>query len=121
MKTKHYIILASCLFVLIAALTNPGTEKHKEKVKLKMNEFYEKEMNKEDNIETDQWAKSGKSIGMMLGKSMINMMIDNAVTSSNYILFSTTNVTWEGKTKSVGVGFFGNVFLSEKIDEALKK
>ena len=57
----------------------------------------------------------------MLGKSMINMIIDNAVTSSNYILFSTTEVTWEGNTKTVGIGILGNVFLSPEIDKALKK
>ncbi|MEO8534008.1 MAG: DUF4359 domain-containing protein [Flavobacterium sp.] len=121
MKTKHYIILAICLFLAAGALTNPDTEKHKEKVKLKMNEFYEKEMVKDDRLETDQLTKSGRSMGMLLGKSMINMMADNMVTSSNYILFSTTNVTWEGKTKSIGIGAFGNVFLSNEIDEALKK
>lgn len=121
MKTKNYIILAIGLFVTITTLTNPDKETHKEKVKLKMNESYDHEMSKEDNLSNDQFSQAGKSMGIILGKSMINMIIDNAVTSSNYILFSTTDVTWEGKTKTVGIGVLGNVFLSSEIDKALKK
>ncbi|WP_276381582.1 DUF4359 domain-containing protein [Flavobacterium sp. H4147] len=116
MKTKHYLIIGFLLFVIIAALTNPETDKHKEEVKLKMNTFLEKENNKINNNDNDQWAKAGN----VLAQSMINMMVDNMVSSSNYIIFSTTNVTYEGKTKTIGVGFLGNVFLSSKIDEAIK-
>ena len=121
MKTKHYVILGITLFMAILALTNPVQEIHKEKVRIKLNQFYEKEMAKEDNAATNQFSQAGKSMGMILAKSMINMVIDNAVSSSNYILFSTTNVTWEGNTKTVGIGILWNVFLSSKIDEAIKK
>lgn len=120
MKTKHYVIIGFCLFVLITALTNPGTEKHKEEVKLKMNAFLEKEMNKENADQNDKWSKAGAVMGNTLAKSMINMMVDNIVSSSNYILFSTTNATIDGETKTMGFGLLGNVFLSNKIDEALK-
>lgn len=112
MKTKHYVIIGFCLFAIITVLTNPGTEKHKEEVKVKMNAFLKKEMNKED---------TGSAIGNALAISMINMMVDNMVSSSNYILFSTTNVTVEGKTRTIGIGLLGNVFLSSKINEELKK
>lgn len=117
MKTKHYAIIGVSLFLLIIALTNPGTERHKEEVKLKMNAFLEKEMSKEN----DELSTAGGLMGKALAKSMINMMVDNMVTSSNYILFSTTNVTYEGKTKTIGFGILGNIFLSGKIDEALKQ
>jgi len=119
MKTRNYVILGITLLMVILALTNPNQEVHKEKVKVKLNEFYEKEM-ANDNT-SDQFSQAGNSMGMILAKSMINMVIDNSVSSSNYILFSTTNVTWEGKTKTVGFGILGNVFLSSKIDDAIKK
>ncbi|MCP2027782.1 hypothetical protein L1276_002942 [Flavobacterium sp. HSC-32F16] len=121
MKTKHYVIIVVCLFLLITALTNPGTEKHKEEVKLKMNAFLEKEMNKENTTQNDEFSAAGSLMGNVLAKSMINMMVDNLVSSSNYILFSTTTVTIEGKTKTIGFGILGNIFLSSKIDEALKQ
>ncbi|MFD1602595.1 DUF4359 domain-containing protein [Flavobacterium artemisiae] len=116
MKTKHYLIIGSCLILLITALTNPETEKHKEEVKLKMNAFLEKKMNNENPTQ-----KAGGMVGNALAQSMINMMVDNMVSSSNYIFFSTTNVTVEGKTKRIGFGLLGNIFLSGKIDEALKE
>jgi hypothetical protein len=119
MKTRNYVILGITLLMAILALTNPNQEVHKEKVKVKLNEFYEKEM-ANDNT-SDQFSQAGNSMGMILAKSMINMVIDNSVSSSNYILFSTTNVTCEGKTKTVGLGILGNVFLSSKIDDAIKK
>ncbi|SHG36587.1 DUF4359 domain-containing protein [Flavobacterium johnsoniae] len=121
MKTKHYAIIAVCSFLLITALTNPSTEKHKEEVKLKMNAFLEKEMNKEKTNQNDELSAAGSLMGNALAKSMINMMVDNMVSSSNYILFSTTNVTVEGKTKTIGFGILGNIFLSSKIDEAIKQ
>ncbi|MDW8850477.1 DUF4359 domain-containing protein [Flavobacterium sp. MMLR14_040] len=121
MKTKHYAILGIALFLTILALTNPNQEIHKEKVKVKLNEFYEKEMAKNDNTSPNQFSQAGKSMGMILAKSMINMVIDNSISSSNYILFSTTDVTWEGKTKTVGIGVLGNVFLTSNIDDAIKK
>ena len=121
MKTKHYLLIAFGLFALIAALTNPETEKHKEEVKLKMNAFINKEINKENTVQNDEWSSAGGLIGNALASSMVNMMVENMISSSNYILFSTTNVTIEGKKKTIGIGFLGNVFLSRKIDEALKQ
>ncbi len=121
MKTKHYLLIGFGLFALIACLTNPATEKHKEEVKLKMNAFLNKEINKKSTLQNEEWKTAGGLIGNALATSMINMMVENMVSSSNYILFSTTNVTVEGKSKTIGIGFLGNVFLSGKIDEALKQ
>ncbi|CAD0005209.1 MULTISPECIES: DUF4359 domain-containing protein [Flavobacterium] len=121
MKTKHYVIIGLCLFALIAALSNPGTEKHKEEVKLKMNVFLEKQMNEKNTNQNNEWSKAGNTMGNVFAKSMINMMVDNMVSSSNYVLFSTTNVTFEGKTKTIGIGILGNIFLSGKIDDAMNQ
>lgn len=121
MKTKHYVIIGICLFLLITALTNPGTEKHKEVVKSKMTEFFEKEINKQSTDQASELSSAGALMGNAFAKSMINMMVDNMVSTSNYILFSTTEVTVDGKTKTIGFGLLGNIFLSNKIEEALKQ
>ncbi len=117
MKPKHYIISGLCILILVTALTNPGTEKHKEEVKLKMNTL----LDKQNMSQNDELSRAGGMLGNALAQSMINMMVNNMVSSSNYILFSTTNVTVEGKTKTIGFGILGNVFLSSKIDEAMKQ
>ena len=48
-------------------------------------------------------------------------MIENAITRENYVVFSLTKITYEGKEKSIGYGVFGTVILSEKIEEAFNK
>lgn len=121
MKTKHYLLIGLGIFFLITALTNPGTEKHKEEVKLKLNTAFEEKLKTNDSSKNDQWSQAGNAMGNVLAKSMINMIVDNCVSSTNYILFSTTKVTYEGETKTIGIGLLGNIFLSGKIDEALKK
>jgi len=121
MKTKYYVIIAFCLFGFIAALTNPGTEKHKEEVKLKMNAFVEKEVTEKNDNQNEKWSRAGNTMGTILAKSMINIMVDNIVSSSDYIFFSITNISLEGKTKAIGIGVLGNIFLSEKIDEAMNQ
>ena len=121
MKTKHYILIALFLLFATAALTNPDTDKHKEEVKTKMNAFYDDKLAENDNEANDQWSQAGRSLGVMLGKSMIDKMIDNVITSSNFIVFSTTKVNWEGNTKTIGIGLFGNVFLSKEINEVLQQ
>lgn len=70
---------------------------------------------------SDNGAKQfGSALGLMLGGVMLDRMIENMVSTDNYVLFSTTKITWEGETKLIGVGLFGNVFISSEIDEALK-
>lgn len=119
MKTKQYLLIGLCIFTIITALTNPKTEKHKEEVKLKINEFLEKKLDKTNNETNNQWSNAGSTLGNAFAKTMVNTMVDNMVSSSNYILFSTTNITFEGKTKIIGVGILGNVFLSNKINDVM--
>ena len=120
MKKTHLILIAIVLIGLVAVLTNPNQDRHKEVVKNKINLYLQKSM-KEDNAETnDEREKSGQALGMMIGVVLVNQIIDNLVSTDNYVLFSTTKVTWDGQTKVIGIGLFGNVFLTDKLDNALK-
>ena len=62
---------------------------------------------------------ASQGIGFMIGAAFSDMIIDNIVSVDDYVLFSTTKVSWEGKTRVIGVGAFGNVFVTGKLDEAL--
>ncbi|KRB59850.1 hypothetical protein ASD98_01650 [Flavobacterium sp. Root186] len=59
-----------------------------------------------------------EKLGILFGSSLAEKLIENSVTRDNYILFSITKITWQGKSKSIGYGLFGNVFLSEKVNKA---
>lgn len=99
---KKYLIL---LILIVAFATNPGEEKHKEAVKAKVNSI----------------VMPVDASGYQAGNAYIDQLVTTHVGSSNYLLFSTTEVTWNDETRTIGFGAFGNVFLSNMVDEALNK
>jgi hypothetical protein len=120
MKNKYIFLLFGGLFLLIAVLTNPNQDRHKEVVKNKLNTIMQKAM-KDGLKNSDSGAEQlGSALGLMLGGALLDRMIETMVSTDNYVLFSTTKITFEGKSKLIGIGVFGNVFISDKIDEALK-
>jgi hypothetical protein len=120
MKNKHIILIISGVLLIIGVLTNPTQDRHKEAVKNKLNVLMQKSI-KDSMKNSDSGAEQiGSALGLMLGGAILDRMIESMVSSDNYVLFSTTKATWEGKTKIIGVGVFGNVFISDEIDNALK-
>ncbi len=120
MKTKYTILIIIAIILLVGVLTNPNQERHKEVVKSKLNVILQKAM-KDGLKNSDSGAEQlGSALGLMLGGALLDRMIETMVSTDNYVLFSTTKITWEGKSNLIGIGAFGNVFISDKIDEALK-
>lgn len=56
---------------------------------------------------------------MMMGRTLIDPLIDNLITSDDFIFFSLTKITWEGEQKTIGIGIFGNVYINPEIEEKL--
>lgn len=120
MKTRNIILIIIAIILLVGVLTNPNQDRHKEVVKNKLNTIMQKAM-KEGLKNSDSGAgQLGSALGLMLGGALLDRMIETIVSTDNYVLFSTTKITWEGNSKLIGIGAFGNVFISDKIDEALK-
>jgi hypothetical protein len=82
--------------LLVAILTNPGREDHAAAV----SHFI---MNKTSN--------SISSPGELLGASLASNLIKNMVTVDNYLVCSITIATIGGKSKAIGIGAFGNVWI----------
>lgn len=121
MKKSYLIFAAIGLIVLVAILTNPNEDKHKEVMKSKANSYMQKYI-KGSLTETDsEQEQAGQGLGMMLGGVLVDRIIDNIVSVNNYILFSTTEISWDGQTKVIGVGAFGNVYVTSKLDEAMNE
>ncbi|MGX7666064.1 DUF4359 domain-containing protein [Flavobacterium pedocola] len=114
MKTKQIILIGLGIILAIAIFTNPNQEIHKEVVKSTITSYYQKSIEEDDTI-----PKNGFSaLGSLLGTSLINTLVENGVSSDNYLVFSITKIRYKGEEKSIGFGVFGNVFLSEKVKEA---
>lgn len=114
---KKVLLITAGIIILIAIITNPGHEKHKEEVKKEINTYLQKSIsNSSDNTLA---GSIGSAFGTMLGGAILNPIIDNCISSNNYILFSTTTITWEGNKNVIGVGVFGNIFLSRQLKDIL--
>jgi hypothetical protein len=115
MKKSNLILIIIVLIVLVAIFTNPKLDRHKEVVKTELNTSMQKSL-KNSGSEAE-----GQVLGALLGGALIDRMIDSIVSTDNYLIFSTTKVTWEGQTKVVGIGIFGNVYIIGKFKNMLKK
>jgi len=121
MKKNYVALFAIGLILLVAVITNPNQDRHKEVIKAKLNSYMQKSMSEGLSDTDNEWEQVGQALGIMLGGAMIDGIISNLVTTDNYVIFSTTKISWEGESKVIGVGAFGNVFLTRKLDEALNE
>jgi hypothetical protein len=121
MKKSYLIFAVLGVLVLIAMLTNPNQDRHKEVVKNKISLYMQKSMKQNLTEKDNEWEQIGQAFGMMLGGTLVDRIVDNLVSTNNYILFSTTKVSWDGEVKIIGIGAFGNVFISSKLDEAINE
>lgn len=115
MKTKQIITIVIVSIFVIALLTNPTLEEHKSKVKEVFTAYYQKSL-KESEVNSENGFAA---LGSLLGKTMIDNLVESAISRENYIFFSITKATHDGKEKSIGYGIFGNVFLDSKIEDSL--
>lgn len=116
MKAKHIVLIAFGVILAIAIFTNPSQEMHKDIVKSKLVAYYQKSIEEDETI-----PKNGFSaLGSLLGTSLINTLVESGVSSDNYLLFSVTKIAYKGEENSIGFGVFGNVFLSDRVEEAFQ-
>lgn len=64
----------------------------------------------------------GGYLGQMLGQIMAKeMMKAGVMTYHSFILFSTSEVNWDGKTYPVGVGAFGQVHITSRVKDKIQE
>lgn len=114
MSSKKISLIIISAIILIGIITNPNSDRHKEAVKNKLNSIFQTSKSEQ---ESDEWSQLGDAFTMMI----IGPIVNNLISTDNYILFSTTKINWEGESRVIGLGAFGNVFLSKQLDEKLKK
>jgi hypothetical protein len=116
MKKRYMALVAICFIALLAVFTNPKKDRHKEVLKAKLTAHLQRSA--DTNVE-EASVGLGQAFGVMLGSFVVDQVVNNLVSTGDYILFSTTRITWDGETRTIGIGAFGNVYLSGKVDEAL--
>lgn len=119
MKKSYVFLTIIGVILLVAILTNPNQDRHKEVLKNKLNAVIQKEMANKADQSDDGFGQAGEALGMMFGSAIVDRMIDNMVSADNYVLFSITKITVKGESKTIGVGVFGNVYLVKELDDKL--
>jgi len=110
------------LIVIVGAIANPDESVHKSQVK----DLMYSQMNLEKELlnsanSGNEWETAGTALGLSLGMSMADKLVENMVSVDNYVIFSITNVRFDGKKKTVGYGLFGNVFIFGDIKKHFRK
>lgn len=108
---KKRIFSLVIIFIVIAAIwTNPKKEQHELVVKEKAEHLLKNQLGKKEQSIFD--------IGMQLfGHNAVGDFVSKNVVVENFYLFSITKIRWQGKDNPIGVGAFGKIWLSPKIDE----
>lgn len=110
MKKSQIFLIGLLILTLVAIFTNPDTDQHREAVKTEFLAEYQKKMATEET--NNEWGQMEAAIGSMFGNALIGQLLQTMISSENYLLFSLTKVTLGDQSRVIGVGLFGNVFIS---------
>ena len=117
LKKYPMILLIISILLITAALTNPNTESHKKIMIIKLTKLTQQALPKSD----EKMENTGSISGMLLAEKFINKMVDQIISVDNYVLFSVTIANYRGRTKTIGLGFFGHVYVTSQVDKFLSK
>lgn len=116
-KTLWKIILGLIvLLFLVFAITNPGPDAHKEKVKTEAAKAIDKATETSDN---NFFTQSIRSIAKMMAGSAIDEVMNQLFEYHNYIVCSKGTVEFNGKQHTVSFGILGSVYTMNA-DDMLK-
>ena len=100
------------LIAVVAFITNPDEAAHKTAMQERANTVM-------DEIVAEQNPLVGIAWNTLNGSRLLNEFVNASVTSDNYFLFSVTKLNWDNESYSVGIGAFGNVFISRRLNKDL--
>ena len=107
------------IILVIAVLTNPDRQKHIEAIKDIFSEKLSETMANEVASSSSNLEAAGTALGMTLGLAFIDKFLENVVQNQNYIFFSLTEVRFGGKSRIIGFGAFGNVWIVDDVKNLL--
>ena len=100
-KRKYIYLFFGVAFIFILIITNPSELNHRDKVKFKINQLLQ------NNVGNNPL----KAIGIIVGGLVTDKFVNSSVTSKNFVLFSLTQFSWNGDTKTIGFGMMGSYLI----------
>lgn len=105
LKKRYFVFL----ILVIAFVTNPSEDKLKNTLKSRIYKI----------TQTKTIPQGEDDIFAYKSDMLVDQIIGSYVSYSNYFLFSTMDITWQGNTGIIGIGVFGYVYIPQKINELL--
>ena len=116
-KKSHFamkMVIGLIIFILaIFAITNPGADAHKEKVRTEASKAVEKAVGSTDN---NFFSQALRSVAKMMAGSVMDEAMNQLFEYHNYIVCSTGSVEFNGKPHTVSFGILGNVYTMNADD-----
>lgn len=116
-KTNHFamkMVIGLIIFILaLFAITNPGADAHKEKVRTEASKAVEKAVGSTDN---NFFSQALRSVAKMMAGSVMYEAMNQLFEYHNYIVCSTGSVEFNGKQHTVSFGILGNVYTMNADD-----
>lgn len=112
MKKTHITLSAIIIILIIAIATNPSPDKHKEAVENKIRRIIYETINHEIP-ELAEISGIAVTAGLFISEAIIGGTAKRFVNSKNYLFFSTTQAEWRNNSETIGIGLFGNVFITK--------
>lgn len=112
-----------CLFFILlvaialgAFFTNPNEQMHRDAAKEKL-----------DKIAGNMLEKYGINprllsvLGIDSSAGFVDELIKKHVSANNYLVLSTTMIRWDDRSQLVGIGAFGRVYISARVEEIMQR
>ena len=95
------------------AVTNPGADAHKEKVRTEVSKAVEKATATTDN---NFFSQAMRSVAKMMAGTVMDEAMDQLFQYHNYIICSKGTVEFDGKEHTVSFGILGKVYTMNADD-----
>lgn len=108
------LIFGLIVFIIaVFAVSNPGTDAHKEKVRTEVGKAIEKATSTSDN---NFFSQALRSVAKMMAGSVMDEAMNQLFEYHNYIVCSKGTVEFNGKQHTVSFGILGTVYTMNADD-----
>lgn len=108
MNSKITLLLIVVVVVLVAVVTCPDKEAHQNAIMDEINSSMSKEISA--NMGDSDWEIGLSLLGGSIASKLLTTVVESTLRVHNYFVFSTGEISINGKSKPVSIGCFGHVF-----------
>ena len=108
-KAWWFILATIFVILIILMVSNPNKQDHKEAIKTEVTTAINKLADK-DNDEDDLLTMGVKTLMRLFAGTTVDVTLDQILNYHNYLIYSSTDVTFDGEQHKVSYGILGHVF-----------